>query len=193
VVVAARRMPRRRRGVAVAALTVAALAVPGHVAAHGVLVPQAAASGTVQRFELTVPNDRQDADLTGVAVELPDGVEVESAEAKQPLWAVSSDAQSVSWSGGPIPRGGAETFAFSLRLPSQAGTVELGLVERYDDGETPPFPLVVTLTGTGDDSGGGAVGLVALVVALLALAVATGALIVVLRDRRHPSKEPPQG
>ena len=67
-------------------------------------------------------------------------------------------------------------------------------MERYDDGETPPFPLVVTLTGAAADSGGGAIGLVALVVALLALAVATGALALVLRDRRHPpAKDPPQG
>jgi uncharacterized protein YcnI len=169
----------------------AALVAAGPAAAHGTLSPASAVAGAVQRFELTVPNDRQDADLVGIVLQLPAGAELVSAEARQPLWSVSSDAGAVTWQGGPIPRGGAETFALSLRLPPRAGVAELALLERYDDGGTPPFPLALTLTGSSSSGGTDAYGVAALVVALLALVVATAALVVVLRDRRPRPRDTP--
>jgi uncharacterized protein YcnI len=150
---------------------------------HGTLIPLTAPAGATQSFELTVPADRADADITGVSLRMPDDVSVESAEARQPLWAVTWDDEGVSWQGGPIERGSAETFRFTARMPAEAGTVELTLVETYDDGEAAPFPIAVTVTG-GESGSSDTLAVAAMVAAVLALGVATAALAVALRGRR---------
>jgi uncharacterized protein YcnI len=175
-----------RRGLGFAAITATMLVVVPEAAAHGTLTPAAAPAGTSQRFELTVPNARLDADILGITLELPDGAMLEAAEAAQPRWAVTSSESSVNWSGGPIDRGSAETFAFTARLPTDAGPSEFTLVESYDDGDGAPFPITVVATGAmpvGDGSDD-TLAAVALVVAMLALLVATIALALAFRIRR---------
>ena len=154
--------------------------------AHGTLSPATVQAGSVQRFELTVPNDRLDADILGVALELPGGIEIESAEARQPRWTVVWDEGSVSWRGGPIARGSAETFAFTASLPAE-GVAEFALVETYDDGAATPFPVPVSVTTAETAAGGSSdtLAAMALVVAVLALVAATVALGVALRGRRR--------
>ena len=89
-----------RRAAVVGALVVL-VAAPA-AGAHGTLSPAAAPVGATQRFELVVPNDRLDADVVAVTLGLPQGAVLESAEAEQPRWAVSSTETSVRWAGGPI-------------------------------------------------------------------------------------------
>lgn len=162
----------------------AALVGASAAAAHGTLSPAVAAAGVSQRFELTVPNARLDADIVAVSLELPPAATLESAEAAQPRWAVTSDDSSVRWTGGPIDRGSADTFAFTARLPGEAGPVEFTLVETYDDGIAPPFPITVVATGTGagEEGADDTLAAVAVVLAGLALLVATAALTVALRS-----------
>jgi uncharacterized protein YcnI len=164
---------------------VIALAAVPAAAAHGTLSPVTASAGSTQTFDLTVPADRLDADITGVALRVPEGVSIESAEARQPLWAVAWDDEGVSWQGGPIDRGGAETFRFTARMPGEPGAAELTLVETYDDGEAAPFPIAVTVTGGEGGGSDDTIAVAALVAALLALGVATAALAVALRGRRR--------
>jgi uncharacterized protein YcnI len=159
------------------------VAVPAAIA-HGTLSPVTAPAGATQTFELTVPADRPDADVTGVALRVPEGMTIESAEARQPLWAVAWDEEGVSWEGGPIDRGAAETFRFTARMPPEPGGAELALVETYDDGEAAPFPIAVTVTGGEGSSSDDTLAVAALVVALAALGVSTAALVVALRRRR---------
>ena len=157
-------------------------------AGHGTLAPATAEAGRTQAFELTVPGDRLDADVVGVALRVPAGVEIVSAEAEQPLWSVSWDDEGVTWEGGPIDRGGAGTFRFTARMPPEPGPIELSLVERYDDGVAAPFPLGVAVAG-GDAAGGDSsdrVAVAALLVAILALIASTAALALSLRARRPP-------
>lgn len=165
---------------AVAAGLVAAPAALG----HGTLIPAAAPAGTVQDFELVVPNDRFDAGIVGVTLELPPGTRLESSEGIPPRWTVASDDRVVTWSGGPIASGNAETFAFRAELPDDAGTAEFTLREGYDDGDAAPFPIPVTVSEVAG-SGGSANGLAlaALLVALGALVLAGTALVVALRGR----------
>ena len=161
--------------------------LPGQARAHGTLTPATAVAGTVQSFELTVPGDRQDADIVALELRVPDGVAIESAEARQPLWSVTWDDEAVRWAGGPVPRGGAETFAFTARLPSEAGDLGLTLVETYDDGEAASFPMPLAATAAAGSNGGvGAVAVAALVIALASLALSTAAFAVVLRTRKSP-------
>jgi uncharacterized protein YcnI len=166
------------------AASAAALAAATAAGAHGTLTPTTAPAGTTQRFELTVPNDRLDADVVGVALRLPPEMALQVATANQPRWSVATSGGEIVWSGGPIPRGGGETFAFTAALPSDAGQVELALVETYDDGAGAPFPIVVTVAGTAATSGGSStLAVAALVVALGALGLATAALAIALRGR----------
>ena len=170
-----------------AAAVAAALLVPGEARAHGTLTPPSAVADTVQAFELIVPGDRPDAEIVGVELRAPDGLVVESAEARQPLWTVTWDDEAVQWQGGPVPRGGAESFAFTARLPSDEGRVEVTLVESYDDGEEAAFriPLGVT-SAAGDDGDVSGVAVAALVIALASLALSTAAIVVALRGRTPP-------
>jgi uncharacterized protein YcnI len=151
------------------------------------LSPPGAPAGASQRFELTVPNARLDADILGVTLELPAGAVLESAEAAQPRWVVASSESSVRWSGGPIDRGSAETFAFTARLPTEVGPAEFVLLETYDDADAPPFPITVVATGTTPGGGGSDDTLAALaaVLATLALVVATAALALAMRVYRN--------
>jgi uncharacterized protein YcnI len=173
-----------RARVAAAALAFAAalVAAPGAFG-HGTLTPTSAQAGSTQTFDLTVPSDRLDADIVGVALRMPDDVQVEAAEAQQPLWTVVWDETGVRWEGGPIDRGGAATFRFTARMPADEGIVPVTLVETYDDGAAAPFELTI---GVGGGAGGGSDGLAlaALVVAIAALIASTAALALVLKGRR---------
>jgi uncharacterized protein YcnI len=164
--------------------TTALIAAAG-ASGHGTIAPASAQAGSSQAFELTVPNDRLDADIVAVALRLPSGIELESAEATQPLWAVSSAGNVVMWQGGPIARASAETFSFTARMPSQSGSVELTLLETYDDGDAAPFPIAVEVrTSSTGGSGSGTTGTLALALGVLSLAVSTAALLLAVRANR---------
>jgi uncharacterized protein YcnI len=162
---------------------VALVAAPAALA-HGTLTPAVAEAGSDQAFELIVPADRLDADITGVALRVPEGVEVIAAEAEQPLWTVIWDDAGVSWEGGPIDRGSSATFRFTARMPPDGGVAELTLVETYDDGVAAPFPLPVTVSGDETGSSSQGLALAALLVAIAALAASTAALALALKGRR---------
>lgn len=179
-------MSVRRLLVLVAAGAAALIAASG-AGGHGTIAPASAQAGGAQAFELTVPNDRLDADIVAVALRLPSGVELESAEATQPLWAVSSAGNLVTWRGGPIARASAETFSFTARMPSQSGSVELTLLETYDDGDAAPFRMALEVRrASNGGSGSGTSGTLTLVLAALSLVVATAALLLALRANRRP-------
>lgn len=176
------------RSLVLGALVLAALVVVSTARAHGTLSPVAAEAGSSQRFELTVPNDRLDADIVEVTLRLPSGMRLESAEAAQPRWAVSSSSDEVTWSGGPIERATAETFSFTARMPSEPGPLELVMLESYDDGDAAPFPIAVSVSSAASagDGADNTLAAAAFVVAVLALVAATAALALALRDRRLP-------
>lgn len=181
-------MPARRLRLLGAAAAWALVVTPG-APAHGTLTPTTATAGATEQFELVVPNDRADADIVAVTLRLAPGLRLETAQAEQPRWALSSTEDTVTWRGGPIERGSAQAFSFTARVPSQPGSVELELVESYDDGDGAPFPLAVSVTGAAATTGGGSSSTlvaIALAVAVLALGVATAALVVALRRWRLP-------
>ena len=170
-------------------MIVTALVVAPSALAHGTLTPVTATAGSTQSFELVVPADRLDADIVGIDLRVPPGVVVETAEARQPLWTVVWDEDVISWGGGPVDRGGAETFRFTARMPADAEVAEFELVETYDDGgSASPFPLSVAISGTetgGDDT----IAVAALVIALLALVAATAALALAIAGRKSTTTD----
>jgi uncharacterized protein YcnI len=175
------------RPLVVAAGVVIALIAPTSALAHGTLTPVTAAAGSSQQFELTVPNDRLDADIVGVTLRLPAGFGLEAATAEQPRWSVASSGGEIVWRGGPISRASAESFEFTARVPADPGAVELTLVETYDDGEAAPFPIGMSVTGTAATTESDTLEVAAFVVSVLALGIASAALVVGLRAGRRPS------
>ena len=158
-----------------------ALALADSAAAHGTLSPNLAAPGSTERFTIEIPNGRDDARITGLRVTLPDGVELEEIEARQPRWAASADGQALTWRGGPIEPREFDSFAFSAKLPDEEGELALSAQEQYDDGPGPSFRLAVTLAGatagSGRDEGARTLALTALAVSLVAAAGALAAAI----------------
>lgn len=156
-------------------------AAAGEAGAHGTLTPNLAAPGSIERFTIEIPNSRDDARITGLRVTLPDGVELEEIEARQPRWAASADGQALTWRGGPIEPREFDSFAFSARLPGEEGELALNAQEQYDDGPGPSFRLAVTLAGAtvgaGRDEGARTLALTALAVSLVAAAAAVAAAI----------------
>ena len=122
-----------------------ALLAPGAAYSHGSIVPTAAASGTVQRFVVTVPALLGGPDVVGFSLTVPPEAVVESAEANQPRWAATVSGRTITWTGGPL-EGPGEDFAFRARLPGSEGSVTLQAQERYRDGSGLRFPLAVTVT-----------------------------------------------
>ena len=161
-----------------AALALFVLLAPEAARAHGSIAPTAARAAAAQRFVVTIPTTLQGGpEVVAVSVTAPDGVELESAEAKQPRWVARVSGGTVTWEGGPID-GLAEDFAFQARMPDAEGTYEFLARERYAQGVGPEFPLPVTVTRTAgaaaapasDDDG----------LAWIAIALATTALLLAL-------------
>jgi uncharacterized protein YcnI len=128
------------------ALTLLALLVPAAALAHGAIQPTAAPAGATEQFTVSVANSLQGGPgIVGVTVKAPDGVEIESAEARQPRWTVSWDGQEITWEGGPL-EGLSEDFVFRARMPEAEGTYDFTAQEIYVTGVGPPFALPVTVT-----------------------------------------------
>jgi uncharacterized protein YcnI len=182
---------RAVRRVALTAFALALLA-PATASAHGSIAPTAAASGTVQRFVVSVPALLGGQTIVGFSVTVPAEASVESAEANQPRWSASVRGGTITWEGGPI-EGVGEDFAFRARLPETEGAVTFEGRERYRDGSSLRFPLAVTVTRTAgaaatgssdDDLAWIAIALAATALLLaLGAAIAAGALWVRLRRR----------
>ena len=144
------------------------LAVPAAASAHVTLNPRSASPGSFQRFDVRVPNERDDKGTVKVVVLMPRGVfslsykkvagwkaRIKRKKLPQPVdlgeFKVDERITRVTWTGNPR-RGGVirpdqfEEFPISIRVPD--GTVGTALVFRalqtYQGGE------VVRWTGPPD-------------------------------------------
>jgi len=116
------------------AIVAALVAVPV-AAAHVTLNPNEAAADSFARFDVRVPNERDDADTVSVTLELPAGLEFVSFQPK-PGWTRTVEGTTVTWAGGTIAPGEFDEFGLSARVPASAGTVlEFPALQEYSSGE----------------------------------------------------------
>jgi uncharacterized protein YcnI len=181
--------PRRRTASLLLALGTA-LVGASSAGAHAHVSPPVALAKEGQVFTLAVPTEKESATTTTVELTPPDGFSIDSF-ADAPGWTRKTETkgsgeeavvQKVTWSGGHVPAGGAAMFQF-IASPESSKTYTFGVRQTYSDGEVvnwsgpessdTPAP---TIEATSDLGGGGGssstLGIIALVVAGIALVVA---------------------
>jgi uncharacterized protein YcnI len=167
----------------------AALVFAPTAAAHVTINPDAVQADSFARFDLRVPNERENASTTKVAIELPKGL-VEVSFQPKPGWKRSVTKGTVTWQGGRITPGEFDEFGLSAKVPNDPGAkLTFPAVQTYSDGEVvhwigapdadEPAPQVSleaaapTTTSDGSDNGRAnlalGLGIAGLVAGLLAL------------------------
>ena len=141
------------------AVLVAALAVPALASGHVTLQPEEVPAGGFTRFDVRVPNERDDAATEKVEVEMPDGfifasyepvagwtVDVKMEKLDQPIEAFGEEHDSqvgtITWTaddpGAAIQPGQFRDFGLSVGIPEavQSGdTLTFKAIQTYDNGE----------------------------------------------------------
>jgi uncharacterized protein len=120
------------------ALALAAAWTPA-AAAHVTVQPAASRPADLQLYRVLVPNEREDADTTGVDLKLPAGVDFVLID-DQPGWTArivraGGQPSQLIWSGGSVKPGSYAELRFIARNPVKTGTVEFKTLQRYSDGE----------------------------------------------------------
>ncbi|HTZ05109.1 MAG TPA: DUF1775 domain-containing protein [Gaiellaceae bacterium] len=126
-----------RLAVLAAAVLVSAWAAAS-AAAHAVMQPSASRPADLQRYTLTVPNERG-VPTVAVRVTVPDGIEFFLVE-NHPGWTTHVERRngrvvSVGFEGGSIPVGGYDTFRFIAKNPVREGTIAWDVAQVYKGGE----------------------------------------------------------
>jgi uncharacterized protein YcnI len=135
--------------VGLAAFTLASASV---AYAHVTVQPNEAVVGSFARFDVRVPNERDNADTTRIEMELPPlpfvsfqpkpgwKRTIEMRTLDEPLEVfgdnITEVVGSVTWSGGSIGPGEFEEFGFSARVPEEENTLEFPTIQAYSNGET---------------------------------------------------------
>jgi uncharacterized protein len=121
----------------------ALLLVAAPAAAHVELAPQEVPKGSTTTITFRVPNERDDANTTKVAVQLPPDHPIANV---RPIdvegWRITTETDpegrvtTITWSGGPIVKDTTEQFPVEIGpLPTDVDTLEFKAVQTYSDGE----------------------------------------------------------
>ncbi len=143
------------------------------VFAHAVVSPKQVGVAAFQDFSLGVPSEK-DAATVSVRLLLPPGLNFVSPVVK-PGWKVevksgpipagmtapkAADGDvattiptEIDWTGGSIPTGQKDIFAFSAQVPAQAGELDWKVYQGYSDGSTVSWDLGPNDPQPKDDKG----------------------------------------
>ena len=185
-------MPKRTIALALAAA--ASLAVAAAASAHAGMSPPVVKAGAFQQVTLTVPTEEENAATTKVEITIPDGVSVGGFEPesgwKRDVVATGSGedqkVQRVTWSGGSVPAEESAVFRFSAGF-DDAKDYAFPVKQTYSNGKVvnwsgpesadEPAPTVQASSDLGEGGGSSTLGIIALVVAGVALVVAAVGLL----------------
>src|SRR5947208_5676077 len=167
----------------------AVLLLAGSAFAHAIVSPPVVVSKKGQVFTLAVPTEKANAATTRVELTLPSGFSIDSF-APAPGWkrdaqttgtGANTVIQKVTWSGGNVPTGEDAFFQF-LASTDAAKTYTFTVRQTYSDGSVvdwagpessdTPAPTLKAVSSLGGGAGTSTLGIVALVVAVVALVVA---------------------
>jgi uncharacterized protein YcnI len=111
-------------------LLLMALSFPSFAAAHVVVKPDKANVGAFQTFSIGVPVEK-DIPTIGIRLQIPEGLKHVTPNVK-PGWQVTVNKQGegeaavvteIVWTGGLIPAGQRDEFAFSAQVPTKEGPI----------------------------------------------------------------------
>jgi uncharacterized protein YcnI len=165
----------RVRAVPIVVAVVAMLVAAPVAAAHVTLQPPEWESGGFARFDVRVPNERDNAATTEVTVRFPEQViearvmptpgweyEIQMAQLDEPIEEegeepITEKIDTVTWRGGRIEPGEFQEFGLSFQMPEESPGTKIAFpsIQVYDNGETvrwigpeesdEPAPLVEVL------------------------------------------------
>jgi periplasmic copper chaperone A len=144
------------RAIPVLIAVVVALVLAPVAAAHVTLNPREWEAGGFAKFDVRVPNERDNADTTRVTVQFPEGVisasfedvpgwrrTVKMAQLDEPIEEegeppITERIDTVTWTGGRVEPGEFQEFPVSFQVPEEdPGTVlSFPSIQRYSNGET---------------------------------------------------------
>jgi len=114
-------------------------AFPSLVSAHSSVSPSQTATSKYETFSVSVPTEREVSTID-IVLDVPVTLDRVTPFVK-PGWRVSTtkDADDrvtqIRWTGGAIPEGQKDTFAFTARTPAEDGTLIWKVYQTYADGE----------------------------------------------------------
>lgn len=154
--------------------------------AHAEIGPPTVEKGALQVFTVAVPTEDANATTTQIVLTVPAGFSIDSFEA-EPGWKRSVQStgsgeaaviQKVTWTGGKTPTGEDSVFRF-LGQPAKSGDYTFGVQQTYSSGKIvdwsgaessdSPAPVVKAVSSIGGGGSSSTLGVIALIVAALAL------------------------
>jgi periplasmic copper chaperone A len=144
----------RVRAAPICAAVLAVLVAAPVAAAHVTLNPREWEAEGFAKFDVRVPNERDNADTTRVVLQFPDGVisasfqpvegwrrTVKMARLDEPIEdegeRITEKIDTVTWSGGRIRPGEFQEFPVSFQVPNEPGSeLAFPAIQTYSNGET---------------------------------------------------------
>jgi uncharacterized protein YcnI len=179
-------------------VSTAALVAATTAFAHAHVSPPVALAEAGQLFSLDVPTEKEDASTTKVTLTVPSGFSIDSfvdapgwkREVKSTGSGEDAVVQSVTWSGGDVPAGGAAHFAF-LGRSDASKTYSFTVQQTYSDGSVvdwsgpessdTPAPTIETKSSLG---GGGTSTLAIVALVVGAVGILLGGLALASKGTR---------
>jgi len=184
----------RRRCLAGLIVGVTALVVGvGSAWAHARISPVVVEAKQLQLFSLAVPTEKDNLTTTKIELTVPQGFGIDSfvpapgwkREVQQTGSGENAVIQKVIWTGGSVPTEEDSLFQF-LASPSSSKTYTFGVRQTYSDGSVvewtgaessdAPSPVIKGVSSIGGSSSS-TLGLIAIVVAVVALLLAGASLL----------------
>jgi len=136
------RVARRCAATAVTAVALVAL-LAGPAWAHVEIEPSTATKGAEHAvLSFSVPNEREDASTTEIAVQIPEEAKFESVRAQsKPGWTIAfekdgASVRTITWSGGEIKPDEFDLFTISVgAIPKKGTHLHFPTLQTYSDGE----------------------------------------------------------
>jgi uncharacterized protein YcnI len=188
-----------KRALALAAVTLAALAGAASAFAHARISPSVTVSQQGEVFTLAVPTEKEGATTTKVVLTVPDGFAIDSfvpapgwkRQVQQTGAGESAVVKSITWSGGSVPTGEDAAFQFLAEAQSSK-TYAFSVEQSYSDGSVvnwngsessdTPAPTLEAKSSLGG-GGGSTLAVIALVVG--AIGILLGGLALVTKSGRQ--------
>jgi len=153
-----------------------ALIFTASASAHISVDPNRVVTNQLADVTFSIANADDPLEVDHVTLGIPTDFDLDDAEAK-PGWVQSRTGQAITWSGGRIPKGQYATFSIRGTAPAKAETVLFNVLVGNRTGKTTTYRVPLEVLAHGPrDSGARSLGRAALIVAILAGAVALGAL-----------------
>ena len=146
--------------------------------AHLSVSPTRVGVGATVDLTFGAPNEDDALGIDHVTLTVPQGFDLDDAEAK-PGWTQSHSGGAITWSGGRIPQGEYATFAIRGTAPKTAGPVTFNVLVGDRTGKSITYRVDLDVVkSTTRDNGARTLGKAAIAIALAAAALALVAVFV---------------